>query len=366
MITRREAAAEVGRNLTASLLRAILLAALAFGLGFGIVATTATDVTAIALRFDHQVRLGRFVLDVQAADAGGFSAADCDALTAVPGVVAAGSVLGSPTSLRAANRPTRSYEHLRVTPGLLPLLYPDARLDAAAARPGVLVGPTVARELGLVRGATMPLVQSPLDAPTDRRAVLRVADVLPHSPRQSEDDAKVLEVAAPQGSIHDCLVEAHPDRVEAVQVAALGWFDTPKRPVVVPFLERPLGRTPEHDLPDRASRFGWLAAAALLAALHLTGWFARRQDVALYRLLGMPRRRLALLVAADVAITAFVPVLVGMSFAMVALQRDLARPLTEDLATADLASLVLTLVALPALALAALLARSPFDDLKGA
>ena len=357
MISSRAVLREALRNLEATPIRTVLVVLLAIAAGFGVVTSTATDTSGITRRFAQQARAGRFVLVVEATDPAGFEAARCDAFGAVPGVEAAGATLPPPPAVRSANRPTYPYDQIRVTPGMLGVLYPGVPLGRAASRPGVLVGPAAARDLGLVEGGILRS-RAGRDVP--------IAGVLPHSPRRPEVDAKIVSIAAPTVKVRECDVATEPDRVEAVQLAALGWFDAGERPVISPFLDRSLGRTPERELDDRASAWGWVAALALLAVLHLSSWFARRQELALYRLLGLSPGRLLLLLATEAAASILLPVVVGGSVgiarAHIALTASVPRSLTE----LDLASLLASLVVLPAVAGAALLLRRPLDDLKGA
>jgi hypothetical protein len=190
--------------------------------------------------------------------------------------------------------------------------------------------------------------------------------VLAPAPRADELDAQLVEVVPPVGRVARCLVDADPDRVEAVSELLLSWFDTTQRPGVYPLLDEELGRTPERELAGRSSRRLWVAAAALLGLWSVGDWFGRRQELGLYRLLGLSRARIAAVLAVEALVGVLLPVAIGASVAIVRQAARLRSPLVAGLVGDDLAAAAIVLVLVPAVATVLFALRRPFDDLKGA
>jgi ABC-type antimicrobial peptide transport system permease subunit len=143
---------------------------------------------------------------------------------------------------------------------------------------------------------------------------------------------------------------------------------------VSPFLDEQLtGRQPEAELANRVSRWVWLAGVSAAVGLVAVLWYGRREEFALYRLLGLRRGALGVLLATEAALTVAVPALIGGSVALVvclssletASRSDGGVPALAPLVGADVASFVLGMELIPVIGLGVVSWRSTFDALKG-
>ncbi len=376
--TFRVAAGEAGANAASSPARSLLIAVVAAMLAASVVALSVAEVAAIQGRFRDQVEQGRFVLVVRTPVRDGLDARRCDALRDLPGVRSAGAVLEETTAYPLAS-PLRPYDVLVVTPGLVPVLFPTA---PTATKAGIIVGADAASELGLVPGSflqTAPasarshkaLTAADPETAVDRH---RVASVLPTAVRATPAGRTIFEPVAASGSTSACFVDPAPPARSAVAVAMAGWFGPDQPAAVSPYLdEQVAGRQPEAELAGRATRWVWLAAALVLTALLSVLWYGRREEFALYRLLGLRRGSIAVLLAAETVVTVAGPSLVGASIALVLCASKLATDgQTGDdgavllpLVAADAASFALALGLLPLVGWCVVGWRSTFDVLKG-
>jgi hypothetical protein len=354
--------------------RSALLAVVAAGLLAAVVALSVGEAAGIETRYRSQVAQGRFVLVARSPGRDGLDAARCEALRDLPGVRSAGAVLQQTAAYPLA-APLRRFDLLTVTPGLVPVWFPDA---SPYSGPGLAAGDGVAAELGLVDGAVLQTnvagARSQSDASDAGVRRSRVATVLPAAVRSPEAGQMLFEVAVPAGRTSACFVEPRPASRAAVESALGGWFGVDELATVSPFLDEQLtGRQPEAELANRVSRWVWLAGVSAAVGLVAVLWYGRREEFALYRLLGLRRGALGVLLATEAALTVAVPALIGGSVALVvclssletASRSDGGVPALAPLVGADVASFVLGMVLIPVIGLGVVSWRSTFDALKG-
>lgn len=362
--------AEGRANVTSAPMRSLVLALVVAVVTGGVIALSLSDVAGIAGRYRDQIRGGRFVLVARSAATTGLDASRCDALNGLGGVRSAGAVLGA-RSIYPAAAPARPYELLTVTPGLVRTWFPQ---DVEPVVAGWVAGPEAARELGLTDRSTVAVFDSPQIKPKGAPRPVTVERILAPSPRRDEADRDLFQVSPPTGRAPTCYVDVDPASLEAVDQALTAWFASADRVGVTGLLEdRARGRTPEAELDARTSAPAWAAGTAIVTVLTVLLWYGRRDELALYRLLGASRRTVATLLAVEAVATVLVPAVVGIAFALVLrvdaltvlADPELAHTRVGSLVQLDAASLLLGLIPLPLLGTAVIVRRSPFDQLKG-
>ncbi|NHT17266.1 hypothetical protein [Cellulomonas sp. IC4_254] len=362
---------EALRDLAARWLLSLLVAAVALAAGTSTVLLAAGEVDGIRATWDDQVAEGRFVQVVAGARSSGVDAAACAAVGGWTGVRAAGGRIGT-EPVRFATSPASRYDHARVTPGYVQVLWPGAPEPLAGE---VVVGPHAAASAGLRSGSTV--VWSAVatgnaglgaGARPDRAAPGAVSAVVAAVPargtaRDPAADRQVLSVVPAAGTVDRCVVDVDPARASAVLPALRTWFgdgvDAP-RPVVD--LARAVD--PDAELAGRASAWWWALAASITGAAAAAAWVARRADVALHRLLGADPGTVALRLTVDVGVTVVTPVLLGTATAVVVTAPALAHEVVRTVVLADAARLLVVSAALPVLGLVLVGRGSVFRILK--
>lgn len=355
------AVSETVRNMVANRWLLAARLALAVAIGAGVATATVGEVAAIEQRFDDQVAAGRFVWVISSVGTPPIlDATRCSALGDLTGLPAAGAVVGQ-ASVVVATQPQARYDLYSITPDYPRVLWPDA--GQRPARGGLLVGAAAAESLGLVDGSSL-LVR---DAPTmDAPQLLTVDRVMPPSPRDPGADRRLFVIApVGLGETAECLVDADSANADDVPALLGAWFDPVAAPVAAPLrLADPVALLPESQLAQRASAWAWPVAATVLAILSFLAWYFRRSEFALYRVLGVSRAKLGLMLAAEHVIVAIVPVQTGVLLVTL-LRSESVQGLAARLLLLDDARMVACLLIVPALALAFFRSRSTVDILKG-
>lgn len=361
--TLRAALRETLDNLGAhpgSLVARILLAAT---VGFGVVYGTLWQVAGIEARYAGGIDAGRFVWRVAGTSPDAqLPSGRCDSLGAIRGVRAAGAAL-SGSQVIAGNQPEARYELLRVTAGLPPIYWPED--DISTPTGGVLAGSAVARTLGLVPGAAVRLADETMPSV---HVTLIVDRVMPPSPREESADRRLFVVVPAGPGTLECLVDPDPASSAAVGDIVRAWFPADLGVTVLPFLPGTvLSRTPEAELADRLSAWGWPLGTAVLTSTTLLIWYARRADAALYRLLGLTTPKLALMYGVEHVLTTLAPTQTGVLVAvLLAGGQGILTPLAGQLASYENLALVSALAVLPiAYALWQRLRTRTLDTIKG-
>lgn len=355
------AVSEVAANAASS--RWLLLSRILAGIlvGFGVAFATVVDTSAIVTRFHTEVDLGRFVYKVSGGGPeGSLSAERCDALAYVTGITAAGGVTSASTIIARA-QPRARYELLSVTAGYSDVLWPGE--DTGTSTGGLLAGAGIARTLGLVAGSTLSIADE--SDPTRTTRTVTIDRVMPTSPRDSAADRRLFRVGVGAGRTEECLVDAVPAHAADVPLLVGAWFPASAAPVSAPLrLSDPARLTPEDALVQRPSAWAWPVGAGVLAAMALLSWYFRRADFALYRVLGVSRQKIAVMLSAEHVALTVAPAQVGF-LAAVLLRNDSVAGITARLLLLDDARMVVALLLLPALALALFRTKSTVDVLKG-
>ncbi|GAB4082747.1 hypothetical protein GCM10028783_36970 [Modestobacter muralis] len=349
---------EAVRNVAATPLSSLLRVTIAAAAAIGCVAFTVHDVDGISTRFDEQVAAGRYVWrEAGVTETARIPAARCDALQAVDGVQAAGSVLERATT-GAANQPLATYDVLRVTPGYVSAVWPQAQV----LTDGVVVGSLAAANLGLVPEAALTFTRPSRTWVPDTAAVSMVMDP---SPRDTAADRQILIVSPPVGTTTECVIAADPGAANDIGTLLSSWFPADTESVTTPWLRNnQLGISPDEELQDRRSQFGWPAGFLLLFLTTAYLWYGRRSDDALYALLGIRRGALFLMHLCEVVLLGVLPASIAGVLTLTALVPD-ASAAALRLAPLDLLSLQISTLVIPVAFLLWTRKKGLLDALKG-
>lgn len=254
-------------------------------------------------------------------------AARCSALATLPHVVSAGALARSGT-VHPRSAPGVPVQSGEVTAGLVPII--SAGRETAVG--DVLVGRGLAVELALRPGSWLAV---------DERAY-RVGTVVDTDDRAPGLSRWLLRVRPPVGAADECWVEFAPGQLTAGARSLPAWFGSTARVDVTPISERVGGQEPVQRWAERPQRYGWAAAALLVATvLGLVAW-TRRSAMALYLVTGTSRTSLLLLQLLELHLVVLAAAALGLLWA------------AAGLAAVDGLELAPFLHALRAVALAAL------------
>lgn len=288
------------RNLRSRPLRTTMVVLVAAILGAAVMLIALLNVGHIRQQWDEQVQAGRFIEVVRSKSVEGFPSSYCEDVARIDGVVAAGGITGRRT-VDFAELPGLDREVVTVTPGLIRVAWPGA----AAPESGYVAGTGLAAELGLVPGALTTLRAS------DEQLAIETVPTGP--PRVDGVSGALIEIhPAGQSRMRECLVAYEPGAQD--EVRSLLDVATPE---LYPSLHEPLlqrndlVQDPEQLLRNRPSAWSPAIAAGLLTVVFALLWWGSRQELAIYRSLGARPGHIMLAYAAEVSITALVPIAVG-------------------------------------------------------
>ncbi|TFD00504.1 FtsX-like permease family protein [Cryobacterium sinapicolor] len=353
-------ARETVRNLGSA--PALLTLAVIMGLASGLAVplVTAMEVGSVVRDDLAAVAAGTNTLSVAGENRGPISAARCDQLNAISGVISAGGVV-SRASVNVASRPNESLELVRGTVGLAAIFWPGDQLDPSKSV-AFVSGSRNAVTFGITEGA--PIAFSKVaDQSTTTTIVL--SQIAAPSTRKTALDSAFFEVVPPVGSIVECLVEASPGARDKVESILVGWFPLTSATSVSPYFQlTDPGSTTEQKLHDRLSQHFPLAALIVTFTTVIAVWYSRRSEFALYRSLGLKKVQFLLLLVLETVVLVFVPIHLGLSLSLYFLTGQLGS-LVVQLALLDGTRLLSLLPLIPLLSFLLLIRSIRLDTLKG-
>lgn len=284
-------------NTKAGFVRVVIVALIAAAAGFAQSALTVNEVVRAQDALQQADSSGQFSWRVSDRD-GKLSAAACDSLQSIEGVRSAGAIMSSVT-LTPANQPGLSYALHTTTPGYLAAIWPhELQTTSAATTDGIVAGAIVGERLGLRNGTILTAHQR-----GNEQLLLPVSAVLPPSERAPRADRALYLSAPATGMVDECIVDIDPAYAAGMDLILASQLD--RGATIAPYLHaRSTDADPQELLDQRASRFGWIAAATVVSLTVLGFWYARRTDFALYRLLGATTRPILQLFALDLVVIA--------------------------------------------------------------
>lgn len=261
------------------------------------------DVHQAEQRLQDYVRTGGFVLEVRGEN---LPISRCDAMRGLDGVRTAGAVL-STQEVRTIAQPGLPTYLMTVTPGYLQLMFPTQQFSPST---GVVVGQNLTTHLGLVPG-------SQLGWESDRsgRQTATIDAVAVDSSRSVDWNDAIVVVAMPAGTTSSCLVEFDPEAFRhALGLIAFKFHDV--KYSTRSALEAPPGAVAiMFSLGERPSRLLPAGLMLVLLVLVLSMWWARRNEFAIYRLLGVSRFGVWRPMLVEAAIVLAAPLSVGAGIA---------------------------------------------------
>lgn len=228
----------------------------------------------------NAVRDGANVYVVKSEE-GTISSRSCAGLRENHSVIAVGQVYGR-TSTSIASAPGLPLQLNLVSPGFINVVVPG--IDAMPE--GVLFGPELAEEVGWMHGKI-----AFSDGSTGA-----FDSVLPRSPRTADQSRWAYALVLPQDRAIECWLEARPGTSESMPAVLAAAFAEDMKLKIEVLASRDIA-SHVRSWEERPTKLLWLAscgAAVLLVAAFALG---RRSEYALYRLLGLSRAGLSLLIA---------------------------------------------------------------------
>lgn len=347
---------EVFRNVRASFVRSIAAATLAATLGSAIIVLGWLDLTDIEAGWERQVHAGVYAFSITTSDQTFLDAARCDELETIDGVRAAGAVL-SVTTVYPTTNPRTAYLLVGATPGYASVAFPGLE---GATMAGAVAGLSVSAELGLADGSTFAY----RTGSAGETSAIDI-DLAANSPSRFEvSDSAVIVALAPEGGVSECIVEAWPGHERAVEAVIGSWF--PMKQTVAKSVARvdASDRDVAGDLRTRLSQWAPLVAAFILGGYLLLDWWSRRQEFALYRMLGMSGKQELLVLTLETLTKAFVPLCFG-AFVTISILGNQMTGMSADGALRDLVAVSLCLLTLPVIAGLVMQRVSMIDAIKG-
>ena len=332
------ATAEALRNLRTSALLtgALVLACASAGATVGL--ATASETSRIAEAARAQYLAGATVIEAIGPEGSRLAAIKCHALMGVDGILAAGGIMAS-ESVRLGAEPDADLSLITVTPGYLAAAWPELQNFKPLS---VVAGPDLARSG--VRSEDYVEVHTL----TQGRMLLRT-DATPQHESTTGVDRVLALVSAPEGTVSSCLVLTRAGVTNNTTNYLSSYFGdgTSVRSALLPST---LVTSPDELLRSRLSQYGWLVSGLVCGIALLGFWFARRNEFALYRLLGLSEFSIVAMLMTELACLCLLPsqlgIVVGIAFGAASVDDLVATSLVLDILRFDA-----LLVMLPAIAL---------------
>lgn len=345
---------EVISNALASRIATAVSMTLVAVITFAVIGASVMETRAIEDRLlDYQIR-GGYVAVITDKGHQPLSGSRCEQLRTVSGVVAAGGIV-SQGNVTVDYAPTASIVRTIGTPGLAEVYWPG--LSVSNQLPSTVVGGSLAERLGLTPGVVWQYNSS-------ERAVefSTVGRVGLGSARDPLMDTGVYESASPSSDVINCMVESDPGAVSAVGAVISGWFND--EIVVSDWLQSEKPPNSARPLSTRISLWLPLVASLVFLAFFAISTTSKRAEYAIYRVLGLGDRGLALLILGEWAALALLPSAVGLTVGLVVFHSSLTG-MTLEATTGDQLRLLLGMALSPAAMFVVARARSTIEYLKG-
>lgn len=366
---------ETYRNVVTKWVASLMIATVAAGCAFAVVTMAAGQTADLTQTWRDQLARGANVFVVTSSTPNSVSAVRCDQLLHVEGVLSAGAVMSASTTA-FASAPDDRVVVQEVTPGYVQVAFPEITRSSGAAKSfaksqssGVAVGQRAAMRTGASVGGSLTPVSARAGVPGTSLAVpVPVSFVAETQALRSptSDDAVLVPVPA-AGFVSECTVEADADTRRSIELLLLSWFGSDEDWTVIPLLAA--GNQSVNVAQAAVSMSAlYLApiAAAFVLLLYVIITWARRQELAIYTLLGTSRQQLLWMHALEWMLIGLAPSAVGATIAIGVVGGWAQEPILVPVLLTACAGYFGILLAAPPAAWALMLATRTVNALKGA
>jgi hypothetical protein len=279
---------EASKNLAAQPGRTVILLAIALGGLLSVSLAELYTATGVENRNRSLIAQGYTTVKV-VADPGGIPARDCARLQGQQGVLAAGGV-GTVSTVFAGSSPGLGFWEARSAGNVVGAL---TGIVHHGGPPGLFLSTELASQLGVRAGSYLNIGGRPE----------RVAGVFPFGQRDGLLGRIVLIPSAPAGRLQACYVQFAAGDYNAGATALSGVFGGLTNVTIEGLLPRGPGATsPATSWNRRSTRFGWLAAGLVLAAVGLLTARSRYHELSVYVLTGSWRSEVAAMYLCEAAL----------------------------------------------------------------
>lgn len=278
--------------------------------------------------WSNRIDAGSTTFAVASPVSGGLPSPRCDALQEIDSVVAAGGRISS-RSTDLTVIPSQRVQVDVVTPGFPRTMWPELALTGDLS---LVAGSDVSRRLSLESGNYIDTSKP--------ETTYQVSTVAKHAARISRFNNSLVVTSPTDQLVQECYVEAFPGSVDDVERLLGEWFE-PHLAVSVTKVLPPRGTDPdpEVDYQSRVGRFLPILCGLMVSMLSLSMLWARRQEFALYRLLGASHAEAFGIFLVEFLAIYLVPVTIGVT-AMALTNLDRLNSLVMLTAAMDYATLV--------------------------
>lgn len=301
-----EIALEALRGVRARFLKSSALAFLSFAVGGVVIWFGFSQVHAAEHDWIASQVSGASSFVVRATSSDPMSSSRCDELRTVEGVESAGSILRVDQG-QAMQTPSDDIEVVTSTPGFTELAFPGG----ISGHPGVTVTKRLGEDLGLRPGSLLEMTSSGI------RRTYAVTGVSRSSSMITSLENAVIIADAGSEFVSECDVTARPGARDAVQALLSDWFPQSGNSVIDFLRPDSLRRNPTLELQNRVSIWSALLGAAVCVALSVSVVLFRKQELAIYRILGLQFGQLIIFAIVETAVLVWLPASVGMFLACV-------------------------------------------------
>lgn len=278
--------------------------------GLTVLGGTISSYRDLTSQLKDQIAKGSHAYVVTSSAARVLSPTRCEAVRNLQGVRTAGAQVRV-YSTAASSAPDSVIAVWEGTAGLGEFMFPD--LDEAHTI-GAAAGRDVAAATGAAPGAVLRL-----EGASDYSVVVSGVSSLATERIKGSSRALFIPTARP-ASASACFVEALPGYEDALEATLTTWFGPANEWTVASLL--PPGRF-EVDIAEaaRAGAMKWISPGfgLVIVVISASLWWSRRQEFALYDLLGFRPRHQLLMLFVEWSVTAMVPAICGAGLAVACL-----------------------------------------------
>ncbi|MFK0008008.1 hypothetical protein ACIQTZ_13235 [Paenarthrobacter sp. NPDC090520] len=330
---------------------------LAIAVGFCITVFPGLEVERVTRLALDEVNRGLHVAVVTDKQRNPLSATRCESLTKVEGIKYAGGVLAS-HRVYSPMFPVDGVDLLEVSPSWVKIVWPSL------SEPGeILAGPRLAQTLGLVSGAKLPIANTKGLADLH---TLTITGMPAATPRSERYDNALIAVGAVRGTVGECVVQFEPSKFWSASAILTHWFGGSEIVTRMLYTRPDTQPSPQVQLESMLLKYLPVAGFAIIALAFLSQVASRRQELALYRVIGSNSQQVLTLLCSEFFLRFYGPLIFGTttgSFLFLTHLKDSALP--SSFSYIEGLVLLASLLPMPMVGLAALSSVSVPETFRG-